>query len=265
MFLHKSTSIPLENSAIHRIIGQRTISFDFIDSTNDFAIRWLTKSKPIEGTVITADFQSKGKGQIGRTWFGTPGANLAYTTLLYPTHLHAREAPLALMCLSSAVCEAVSQLFDLPALKLKWPNDLYWNNEKLGGMLIQTALFTQKIQHLVFGLGLNVNETHFPAELPNPVSLRQITGREINRDLIVPAINAALDSARLKLLKQDNTRIVEKYNALLYANGEVRTFLNLSTRDTFNARVCGVDSAGSLLLDHSGRRSQFQMHEVKWM
>lgn len=132
-------------------------------------------------------------------------------------------------------------------------------------MLIQTALFTQKIQHLVFGLGLNVNETRFPAELPNPVSLRQITGGEVNRDSIVPAINAALESSRCDLMKQDNARIVEKYNALLYANGEVRTFLNLSTRDTFNARVCGVDREGSLLLEHNGRRSQFQMHELKWM
>lgn len=265
MLQRKSTSIPLENRPNHRIIGRLTVSFDQLDSTNDLATRWIAKSKPIDGTVITAQYQQQGRGQIGREWFGSPGQNLAYTAIMYPEHITAEMALHCLMALSVSVLRAVQEVFRLDHLSLKWPNDLYWRDKKLGGMLIQSSLSGRNVQHLIFGVGINVNEREFPAQLQNPVSLLQILGRQSDPGTLILTLNEQLDQAYQWIRNGAWQKIMEEYHAVLFGKGQRRSFVDLRTGETFSGEVSGVDESGRLCVDTDAGSKYFNMRELKWL
>jgi BirA family transcriptional regulator, biotin operon repressor / biotin---[acetyl-CoA-carboxylase] ligase len=263
-FHYKSTAIPLEINEKYRIIGQIKVSFDQLDSTNEFAVRWIAKSKPIEGTVITAGFQRKGKGQIGRTWWSSPGNNLAYSTILYPKKLNTDHTQLCNMALSTGVVNAIKPYLSGNNVKLKWPNDIYVDDRKLGGILIQTALSGDKLSYLIFGLGLNVNESTFDSSLPNPISLYQLLGRKLPMSDITNSISESLTNSYDLILSNDWTRIRQEYLNLMYGIGEKRSFASRMTGMDFDATVLGVTENGKLLLNQDGKVKPFNFHELQW-
>ena len=128
------------------------------------------------GNVWLALEQTAGKGQRGRTWESAPGENVVFTAVLEPGFLPLDSQVL----LSYAVALACYDLFSRYAgeeTKLKKPNDLYWRDRKAGGILIENVIRTGRWTHAVVGIGININQTSFSPDLPNPVSLKQITGK----------------------------------------------------------------------------------------
>lgn len=242
-----------------------TVSFDRLDSTNDLATRWIAKSKPIDGTVITAQYQYQGRGQIGREWFGSPGLNLAYTAIMYPEDITAEMAPQCLMALSVSVLRAVRDVYSLDHLSLKWPNDLYWTDKKLGGMLIQSSLSGRNVQHLIFGVGVNVNEQEFSSQLENPVSLFQILSRESDPKALILSLHRQLDQAYQRIRAGAWIEIMEEYRAVLFGAGQRRFFKDLRTQETFSGEVSGVDESGRLYIETDDGSKYFNMRELKWL
>ena len=155
-------------------IGGQYTELKRIDSTNDFARTWSEQGEGMHGAVFFAWEQTAGRGQFGKSWHGESGQNLAMSILLKnqllpdttPFHLSA--------CIALCVNEVMASITRGDTC-IKWPNDLYWKSRKLGGLLIESGH-----TWTIVGIGLNINQTQFPDSLPNPVSLKQITGKELD-------------------------------------------------------------------------------------
>ena len=158
-------------------IGHELIHFSTIGSTNDFASELVSKSRPIEGTVVSADFQSKGRGQYGRKWESSASENITLSVIMCPSFLDIKDQFYLNMAVSLSIVDLIAAYASLIP-KVKWPNDVYVSKEKISGILIQNFLHGQVIQYSVFGIGINVNQRVFPTDVPNPTSLTVLTDQE---------------------------------------------------------------------------------------
>ncbi len=156
-----------------------------VDSTNNYLKEWFRREPLGEGTTVVADYQTRGRGQRGNGWSSEKGENLLFSLLLYPKGIKANEQ----FILSRIASLAVKWVLDrfTGDICIKWPNDIYWGEKKIAGMLIENDLLRGEVTRSVVGIGINVNQRRFPAELPNPVSLRQITGVEHDRARLLEA------------------------------------------------------------------------------
>jgi BirA family biotin operon repressor/biotin-[acetyl-CoA-carboxylase] ligase len=155
-------------------IGQNFFTLKEVDSTNNFLKELLSNSTPlVEGTVIMAENQYAGRGQQHKSWHTEPGKNLTFSILLMPVFLPVEDQFDLTRVVSLGVFDALWPITG-NKLKIKWPNDLYYGDNKLGGILIENIIQSGKIKASVIGIGLNINQESFPPYLPNPKSYMKI-------------------------------------------------------------------------------------------
>ena len=142
------------------------------DSTNRLMDQWLSQD---EGFYIATDYQTQGRGQFGNSWESERGQNLLVSFLLHP-HLPMRNQFRLAMITGLAVVETLNERCTMHDAQctIKWPNDIYYKDKKLGGILIENQLEQGQVKDCIIGLGLNINQQTFVSDAPNPVSLRQI-------------------------------------------------------------------------------------------
>ncbi|RYG09111.1 MAG: biotin--[acetyl-CoA-carboxylase] ligase, partial [Chitinophagaceae bacterium] len=146
-------------------VGQNLIKLSAVDSTNNFLKNLVSNSEPLpEGTVIMADDQYAGRGQQNNVWKAEPGKNLTFSLLLRPTFLRLNQQFLLNMAVSIAVNDVLGGLLG-STVSIKWPNDIYFRNLKMGGMLIENNIVGNGIKTAIIGIGSNVNQQNFEAEL----------------------------------------------------------------------------------------------------
>jgi BirA family biotin operon repressor/biotin-[acetyl-CoA-carboxylase] ligase len=171
--------------------GPPFIELQSVDSTNNYALEQVHAGLAQHGMAIFAHEQWAGKGQRGKVWLGEKDANIFLSLVIQPRSLQTRQQ----YCLSACMAVAVQDFFMKYAgkeTKIKWPNDLYWQDRKAGGMLIESIVSSgepgveneqraiSNWKWSVIGIGININQTTFPVELQNPVSLKQITGKDFD-------------------------------------------------------------------------------------
>ena len=164
-------------------IGAPLIELPSIDSTNIYAMEQIKAGKAISGSCYTTPFQTHGKGQHGRVWESEKGQNLLCSYVLELKSLNSSKiwGPEDQKGLSAAVAIGAKAFFGAHAgdeTLIKLPNDIYWRDRKAGGILIENSLRGAEWTWAVIGIGFNINQTSFSPDAPNPVSLRQITGRQ---------------------------------------------------------------------------------------
>ena len=163
--------------------------FETIDSTNSW-LRSLDGGSPgCEYELAVTEFQTSGRGQRGNTWESEPGKNLLFSILAHPGDVKVQEQFFISESIALAVADSVSDLAG-DGFTVKWPNDIYWNDSKLAGILIENTLQGSCILDSIIGVGIDVNQTLFKSDAPNPVSLKMITGRDIDRDALLHDIMA---------------------------------------------------------------------------
>ena len=167
-----------------RTFGRTVYAFDKIDSTNVYA-RSLRESDSAHGTLIVADEQTAGKGRQGRVWKSQKGMNLLFSLVLRPKIPHDRVRLLPFAA-GLAVADAIEQTTGCN-VECKWPNDLLVGGKKVAGMLIESTVQNEAITNVILGIGVNVNQTQFPAEL-NATSLHIHTGKDIDRVRLLCAV-----------------------------------------------------------------------------
>jgi len=230
------------------------IHIDETDSTN----RWLTTqadSTPAENKVVWADYQTAGRGCGTNRWESERGKNLLFSMLIHPIDLPANRQFHISMAVSLAICEALGQ--HIGALSIKWPNDIYWKNAKICGILIENTLQGGCIKDSVIGVGLNVNQRRFLSDAPNPVSLWQICGREFDREQLLHDILNALDHHLYHDVK-------EQYCSLLYRRHGYHPYVD--DEGAFMAEIVDVEDDGHLLLrDDSGLLRRYAFKEVQFV
>lgn len=236
----------------------KAIYLDEVDSTN----RYLLEYQPAEGedtTICVADFQTAGRGCGSNSWESERGKNLLFSLLIHPTDIEAREQFHISMAISLAICDAMLS-YGMKDVSVKWPNDIYWKDKKLCGILIENRLSGTFIRDSIIGIGLNVNQDVFLSDAPNPVSMRQILGREFNRDEVLRRILAKLNVCRCMV---DFTYM--RYNAMLYRRGK-GFFPFRDASGDFMAEILETDRSGLLMLRKQGGEVQsYVFKEVQFI
>lgn len=238
-------------------------------STNTY-LKSLASTLP-DGTVVYTHSQTAGRGQKGNSWEAEPGKNLTFSMLIKRPSIPVREQFAISEAVSLAIAQIVSEALvsehpDLGSqIKVKWPNDIYCGDRKLCGILIENSLDSNGIAHSEIGVGLNVNQSTFVSDAPNPVSLCQLTGHEHDLDELLHAICQRIwqlcsllnDSAQRQALH-------EQYAQTLYrADGEPHTFA-LPDGTQFAATIVTVEPDGMFVLrTDSGETQRYAFKEVK--
>jgi BirA family biotin operon repressor/biotin-[acetyl-CoA-carboxylase] ligase len=243
-------------------IGHAFIELESVDSTNNYAMAKAVAGALFHGSLVFAHDQWAGKGQRGRSWASQPGENIILSAVLEPVAL----APTAGFALSVAVALACHDLFSRYAgpepTTIKWPNDLYWNDRKAGGILIENHFKGERWLLAIAGMGININQVEFPPTAKNPVSLRQITGKTFNSLQLARELGVFLDKRYAELVTGDVAGQLRQYNERLYGRGrEVRL---KKENAVFRTMVEGVNAQGELLTRDVLER-RFTFGEVEWL
>jgi BirA family biotin operon repressor/biotin-[acetyl-CoA-carboxylase] ligase len=209
-----------------------------------------------EGFVVQTDFQLAGKGQIGNSWESENGKNLLFSLLLYPEHIRPNQQFVISQMVSLAIKKTLDYYTD--EITIKWPNDIYWKNQKIAGILIENSFQGKHIKFSVIGIGLNINQMEFKSDAPNPVSLRQIIGKSFIRKLILRNIYQNI----MDLYQNyDIHKIQTAYFKLLYKKQGFHTFK--AGEVSFIARIFAVHADGRLELEtQDGEYRSFYFKEV---
>ena len=234
--------------------------YNSLDSTNKEAHRLLAQGFVENGLTLVARHQIDGRGQFGRAWVSEPDNHLAMTIIHQPAKMNTSELPSLGMKVSLGIAEAIKQIDpDLRPL-IKWPNDIYVNGKKLSGILIENSLSGAYVQNSIIGIGMNINETTFPAELPNAVSLFMLTHQV--HDII--SIAEIIREHVLRMLQSPPADWKTIYDDSIYGKEKTHSFE--SANDKFNAIVQGVSMDGALILHvENGEVRSYLSHEVKWI
>ena len=232
--------------------------FPITASTNDDA----RDEKYHEGDVVWADFQTAGRGQRGHEWHSRKGENLTFSVVLEPTFVPIAE--------QFSVSEVVAlSLVDMLAeygieAKIKWTNDIYVGDKKLVGILIEHSLAATTLRRTIVGVGINVNQTEFDASLPNPVSMAQLLGKELNAEEVLQCFLQHLQE-NYEALREMQNLLHERYNSLLYRLNELRTYA-LPSGERFSAKILGTATNGALRLeDTEGKTKDYLFKEVEFV
>lgn len=241
--------------------GHRMIWLEEVDSTNSYMKRLLQELDEEEGLLVVADYQTGGRGQMGSGWSSEKGQNLLFSLLIYPENVAANAQFIISRIASLAVKKTLDQFTD--DIRIKWPNDIYWREKKICGMLIENDLFGKRIQNSVIGIGLNVNQESFSPDLPNPVSLRQITGSPYDRVRLIDFFTLEFFELYRNLQRGKFSAIEEEYMLNLYRKNEYHWYEDKNGR--FQAIIEDVLPTGHLIMNTlEGEARSYAFKEIKY-
>ena len=229
----------------------KIVHIDETDSTN----RWLREQGGEENVVVWADYQTAGRGCGTNHWESERGKNLTFSMLLHPHDVPAQNQFRISRAISLAICKALGQ--HIGDLSIKWPNDIYWRDGKIGGILIEVTLQGNKVKDCIIGIGLNINQRVFRSDAPNPVSMWQICEQETDCEQLLQEILQAFQEYMGKSNK-------DEYQSMLYRR---KGFHPYADKDgAFMAEIIDVEDDGHLLLrDDNGQLRRYAFKEVTFV
>jgi BirA family biotin operon repressor/biotin-[acetyl-CoA-carboxylase] ligase len=229
------------------IIGKRLVNLALTASTNAEAFR-LAEGGAVEGTVVMADEQNKGKGRLGRTWLSPPGANLYCSVILRP-QIKPFEAPQLTFLSAVAVARAIEQVAGLKP-EIKWPNDVLIGGKKVAGLLNEMSAETDGINFVILGIGVNLNMTagQFPDELRHPATSLYIeAGAKVGRARFTALLLNELDRLYAGFLNYGFAQVRREWQERCNAGGREVVVSNHGC-DDIRGQFAGIDSDGALLV-----------------
>lgn len=232
------------------------------NSTNNYLQTLCARQKVGELTTVVADFQTSGRGQRGNSWESEPLKNLLFSFVLFPVFWEARCQFLISQIISLAIKEELSTYTE--DISIKWPNDIYWKEKKICGMLIENDLMGRNISQSIAGIGVNINQEIFHSSAPNPVSLVQITGKEHDLFEILKNIMLRIQSYYSLLKKGDTTSIACQYEKSLFRREGIHRYKDANGE--FLARIVCVEPEGRLILeDEMLMKRDYMFKEVEYL
>jgi BirA family biotin operon repressor/biotin-[acetyl-CoA-carboxylase] ligase len=245
-------------------VGQNFIILKEVDSTNNFLKELLSNSKPLmEGTVIMAENQYAGRGQQQNGWHAEAGKNLTFSILLKPGFLRLADQFDLTRAISLGVFDALVPLLG-DKLKIKWPNDIYYGDQKLCGMLIENLVQGGQIKNSIIGIGINVNQDSFPPGLSNATSVKQILHADYDLKTLLSEICRHIEAWYLKLKAGKISVIREAYLSRLYWLNEIRRFK--TPGNVFMGIIKNVRDNGLLVVkSNNGEELQFSLKEIEFV
>ncbi|WP_316849906.1 biotin--[acetyl-CoA-carboxylase] ligase [Pedobacter agri] len=244
-------------------VGQNLIKLKEVDSTNNYLKELLSKSEPLpEGTAIMADNQFAGRGQQNSVWQTEVGKNISASIYFKPSALALNKQFYLNMAVSLAVSEALSH-FIPQGIKIKWPNDMYYLNKKLGGILIENTLTGSSIKSSVIGIGLNINQEHFAEDISHKAtSVFRILHKEVQLEVIMEKLFVFMEKYYLILKSGKFSILHDIYLERLYNFGISRFYKQGG--EVFEGIIDGVEENGQLLMNVGGTQKLFNFKEIEF-
>ena len=237
-------------------IGQNLISLKSVDSTNTFLLNLSNNEKIVEGTVVYAENQTKGRGQRNNLWISEDSKSLCLSVLFYPkidlSHQFTFNKCIALALVSSLNVLGVKSF-------IKWPNDIFVNDKKIAGVLIENSIREKKLQKSIVGIGINANNNC--SEIESATSLKEVLNADIGMKKILLTLCQELEKYYL-LFKNDKKQIQDLYHSYLYKKDCLVNFTKEGNQ--FSAIVKEVDDFGQLILIEKGVEKAYSVGELSF-
>ncbi len=241
------------------------ITLKEVDSTNNYLRSLPADEVKNEIVVAVAKKQTAGRGQRGNSWESEPGKNLTFSILLHPTFLEARQQFILSQAIALSIKEVLYDYVRSPHPRIKWPNDIYWNKKKLGGLLIENDLTGKHIDRCIIGVGVNLNQEHFTSDAPNPVSVWQITGHATESLTILRKIMQRFSFYYGQIKRGDTHDLVDHYHKALFRRVGFHKF-RVPGGEEFEARIRRIEPDGHLVLeDTQSQMRTFGFKEVEYV
>jgi len=243
--------------------GRQMIHLETVDSTNSFINKLLLHDRLPEGAAILSHEQTAGRGQAGEQWISEQGKNILVSIIYYPSFISIQRVFMLSKAFSLGVYDCIREILR-EDVKIKWPNDIYFRNKKLGGILIENSIRNSVLNHTLLGIGLNLNQEVFPATLPNPVSLKMILGKELDLHEFFNGLCNSLEHRYLQLKAGHTEDINEDYLNALYRFGEFHDYQN--NAEKFKGKITGIGDDGKIMMiRENGIIEKYDFKEVRFV
>lgn len=245
------------------MVAYKINKIDETKSTNDLLKQLICKEQLTEGYTIVALTQTAGKGQLGAYWESAPKQNITMSILLRPEFIKANQMFLVSKVVSLGIVSYLNTHGE--QFKIKWPNDIYFNDKKICGVLIENQLMGDSILYSVVGIGLNVNQEFFVSDAPNPISLHNIFNRKFDIDNEILSLLKQIESWYQLLADGGEALINKHYFANLYRTD---AFYQFKTAEgvVFNGKITNVETNGKLsIIDTQNKTREFLFKEVEFI
>jgi BirA family biotin operon repressor/biotin-[acetyl-CoA-carboxylase] ligase len=233
------------------------IKLNAIDSTNQYLHDLIGKISLEDFAVVTARYQTKGRGQRATTWQSEKDKNLIISVLKKEIDLNPQRQFLLNIVVSLALFKTLETL-QIPKLSIKWPNDILSHDKKIAGILIELILKKNTIDKAIIGIGLNVNQTNFK-ELSSASSLQNITGIHYDLDEL---LHKLLENFKYYFSIKNTAELWTTYENLLFRKDKPSTFVGLSG-DLFSGITKGVSQRGKLMVKTENSIEEFDLKSIK--
>ena len=259
--------------SLYNTIGDPFTELLTVDSTNNYALTKVRAGLAQHGAAFFAHEQVAGRGQRGKTWVAPKDSGLILSVVLDPQPLAIAQQFQLSACVAVSASELLQELTG-DDIFIKWPNDVYWRDRKAGGILIDNMIGMKKTadpvsnqqgtvwQWAIAGIGINLNQVNFPDFLPNPVSLKQITGKDFDPLMVARQLCKLIDKHFSELLHEGFSRLYGKYLSSLYKKDQA-VKLKKDNR-VFDAVIKKVSVDGQLVVKH-GIEESFEFGEIEWV
>lgn len=240
----------------------KIIYFEKAESSNTLALELANSNNVPEFSIIWVGHQTRGRGQSNRKWLSHRHKNITMTTIVYPSFLSVEQwfylskiSALATHELISSFCQNVF---------IKWPNDIYVNNKKISGILIENRIQQQNIKTSVVGVGINVNQQRFPKNVPNPTSLYIETEHEHDLKSLIVQWQQCFIRYYEWLKEKKFTEIDERYHQYLYMKNQTIR-LKIKNEGIIAGKVIEVTSIGQLKIESNQQTRLLNVGEAEWL
>lgn len=263
MIIHKNNQIFRKTLMKTLFVGQNSIHVESLDSTNSYASELLRQIELSEGSIIYSFQQLNGRGQRGNIWESEPLKNMALSLVLYPKFLTVEQQFLLTKITSLAVADLMAEMlidcYKQEQVSIKWPNDIYVNEKKIAGILIENGLRETTIQTSVIGIGVNVNQLNF--NVTNATSLASLCDKEFELMEVLNRLCEFFEARYLQLKSNKLEGIDTAYLERLYKLNVWANYCSLEKM--FEGKIVGVSKIGKLQVEvRSGEVKEFDLKEI---
>ena len=232
-------------------------------STNEYLSNMIEAESANNEYVVCSDFQTGGKGQGEAFWESEKEKNLTFSYNLINIDINAVNQFYISIIISLSIVNVLKELLPQKNIKIKWPNDVYIDDKKVAGILIENTIFQDKIVSCNIGIGINVNQKIFTSNAPNPVSIIEFYNAEISIKVLLDSYFIHFDKYYEIFKQQQYELLKSRYMNLLYRKGN-KYFYKIDD-EIIEGTIVGVDEFGFLLIDINGLRKAFDIKQVVYL
>jgi len=229
----------------------RLVKLHTTTSTNSYLKEWIQQNTPENFLVITTKEQTQGRGQRGHLWHSEANKNLIFSILLKINQFNIDRQFELNQAISLGIVVVLKKY--IPTVQIKWPNDIMAGDYKIGGILIENTVKSTLIKHSIIGIGLNINQTHFPAHIPNANSLKNIAHKNFDLDILLQEILNSIASFVALFDKNSKKYLQKEYLKNLYL-WHKKSYFRDSNQNKFEGVIIGIGTTGKLQIELKSKK-----------